>query len=284
MKASADRFAEFHRLYRDFFIVPGAADIMTAIMMQHAGFKAIGTSSVALGLQLGCPGSAAISKEEMIRVVADICRAVALPVSIDLESGYSDNAAGVEDVTREVIRAGVVAFNLEDSDGIPGRGLRPQEEHCERIRAARRGADREGVALFINGRTDPFWNVDGKSMQEKAEESVRRANAYMAAGADGVFISGVKGIPAEIIAFMVERIDGPFSTMLNTNGPTIEELRQMGVRRLTLGGLVARSQAGYVAAALRELLAANDVSLFKKYELPLGELNPLVAPFWAGRG
>lgn len=281
MRATADKFEAFHRLYENFFIIPGAGDVMTAIMIQHAGFKAVGTSSVALGLQLGCPGNQAISKETMVEVVSNICRAVSVPVSIDLESGYSETAAGVEDVTREVIQAGVVAFNLEDSDGVPGGGLMPVEEHCERIRAARRGAEKEGVALFINGRSDPFWNTDGKSFEEKTDEAIRRANAYVEAGADGIFVSGAKGIPAEFIARMVKEIRAPFSTMLNTSGSTVNELKALGVRRLTLGGLVARAQAGYVGKALAEIQASHDVALFKQFELPLGALNPLVAPYWA---
>lgn len=283
MRASESKFCDFHKLHERFFVLPDAWDIMSAVILEHCGYKAISTTSVGLGFALGCPGDTAISKDEMLQMVTAICRAATVPVSVDLESGYADTAAGVEDVVREVIQAGAVAVALEDSDGIPGKALRPAEEHAERIRAARRAADKEKAPLFINGRTDGFWINDDIPNDIKTHEAIRRGNLYLSAGADGVFISGHKPIPADIVGALAKGFDRPFSTLIGSSGPSITEFERLGVRRLHLGSLPTRAQYGYLKQAIERVRDHGDASLLNQYAIPTKDINGLVRPFWQSR-
>jgi 2-methylisocitrate lyase-like PEP mutase family enzyme len=250
MRASDRMFDAFWDVQKEFFILPDCWDIFSAVMLQNAGIRAVATSSVSLGFANGLTAATMISMEGMLQKVAQIVSAIDIPLSVDLESGYADTAAGIERNVREVIRTGIVAFNLEDSDGIPGAGLRPAEEHAERIRACRRAAEAEGAPrLFVNGRTDGFWNHDGESLESKADEAIRRGNLYLGAGADGVFVSGNHKLSKDIIARLVKSIRGPVSILLDSADCSLAELKAMGVRRVTLGSLPIRAGAGFCNAA-----------------------------------
>ncbi len=280
MRASEEKFSIFRKLAEKFLVVPDAWDIVSAIIMENCGYPAISTTSAGLGLALGCPAEDVISRSEMVRVVGDICRAVKVPVSVDLESGYADSADGVEETTHEVIEAGVVAVSLEDSDGVPGKALRPAEEHAERIRAAKRAAEKHKVALFVNGRSDGFWINDGVPDSEKAREAVRRGNLYLAAGADGVFISGNKAFSSELISTLVSGLKGPLNVLVYPKGPGLSELERLGVRRATLGSGPMRAQTGFLHHLLTRVREDRDLSLLDQYGIPTKELNKLVKPYW----
>lgn len=283
MRAPTERFQAFHKQSEKFFVIPDAWDVMSAVVLYHSGYESVSTTSVGLGFALGCPGDTMISKDEMLQMVRAICKASPLPVSVDLESGYADNADDVEDVVRETIEAGAAAIALEDSNGIPGKGLRPAEEHAERIRAARRAADKAGVKLFINGRTDPFWNNDGVADDIKAKESIRRANLYIEAGADGAFISGFKPIAADTLKTLVQGLKAGLSTLIGAGGPSVDEMEKIGVRRLHLGSLPTRAQFGYLTQAIKEMRENRDPGLLNKYAIPTKDINALVRPYWQTR-
>jgi 2-methylisocitrate lyase-like PEP mutase family enzyme len=280
MQASNETFAAFRKLHERFFVLPDAWDVMSAILIEHCGYPAVSTTSVGLGFALGCPGDIAISKDEMLDVVGHISSAVKVGVAVDLESGYADTPEGVERVVAEVIAAGAVGVALEDSDGIPGMALRPAEEHAGRIRAARRAADRAGVALFINGRTDPFWMNDGVSDDDKAREAIRRSQIYLEAGADGMFISGYKAIPAPIVARMVQAIKAPFSTLMSAGGPSIAEFEQLGVKRLHSGSLPTRALWGMLDRAFVAMRDQGDLSLCFQYAPTTKQINEVMRPRW----
>lgn len=281
MKSDVQKFEQFRKAHSSFIVLPGAADLLAAIMLQETGFPAVATTSVALGYAVGCPQSKAISKDLMFDIVGKICRAVTIPVSIDFEDGYSETTEGVAENTRKVIDLGVVALRIEDSDGIPGKGLRPAEEHAERIRIVRRTADEMGVPLFITGRSDPFWNDDGVSVSDKADESVRRGNIYVEAGADAIFVSSRLPMSRETVATLVGGIKAPFATMYNTSGLSIAELKELGVRRLSMGALAISAQLGFLEEGLKEVMTHGTTDLFSKYKLPPARMSGLVDKFWS---
>jgi len=283
MRASIQTFEAFRKLHERFFVLPDAWDIMSAVLIEHCGYPAVSTTSVGLGFALGCPGDTAISKDEMIKAVAQICSFVTIGVAVDLESGYADTPGGVEQVVGEVIEAGAVGVALEDSDGIPGKALRPAEEHAERIRAARRAAERAGVPLYINGRTDPFWINDGVADEIKMREAIRRSEIYLAAGADGMFISGYKAIPGPVIAQMVAAIKAPFSTLTSTNGPSVAEFERLGVRRLHPGSLPTRALWGMLESAFVALRERGDLSQFNQNAPATRDINQVLRPLWQAR-
>lgn len=283
MRANDEKVQGFRKLYEQFVVIPDAWDIVSAVILEQCGYKAISTTSAGLGLAVGCPVDDAISRNEMVRVVTGICRAVTVPVSVDLESGYSDTASGVEETTRAVIEAGVVAVAIEDSDGVPGKALRPAEEHAERIRAARRAAEKAKISLFINGRSDGFWINDDIPEEEKVREAIRRGNLYLAAGADGIFISGNKAFSPEIVRALVAGLRGPLNVLVYPNGPSISELGRLGVRRITLGSLPMRAQAGFLKHVISKVRETGDLSALSEYGIPMKDLNNLVRAFWQSR-
>lgn len=283
MKASLEKFESFRNLHHGFLVLPGACDLLSALMLQECGFPAVATTSVGLGYPVGCPQDQAISKELMLEIVGNICRAVSVPVELDFESGYSETIKGVEASVKEVIELGVVAIRLEDSNGIPGKGMRPAEEHADRIRAARRAAESAGVPLFITGRSDPFWNDDGESTEAKIADSIRRSNIYLEAGADAIFVSSKYLMPKETVAQLVAGIKGEFATLYKPGGPTIAELKALGVHRLTAGAMLINAQMAFLEQALRRLNDNYDISLIEQFQFPTKKLGDHVRAYWKGR-
>lgn len=280
MLATPDRFEHARQLEAGFHILPDVGDVMGALVAVDAGFTAVGTTSVGLGFAHGCPSTHAVDGEAMLASVQAICRAVQVPVFIDFEQGYADTTAGVGDMARAVFRAGAVGFNIEDSNGIPGAPLRPVAEHAERIAACRAAADALGIPALITGRTDTFWLNGTMSVEERLEEAVTRANLYLEAGADSIFISGRKGLSPEILGQLVHRIKGQFNSLLSQDGPSPFEHRALGVHRLQTGSLAARAQNGLARQAFASLRENLDPGLFDRFAMPTPALNALAAPYW----
>lgn len=280
MVASRDYFEQARALQESFFVLPDVGDLMGAVLIQDAGFPAVGTTSVGLGFVHGCPATDAVSKDRMLESVVAITKAIQIPLFVDLEQGYADTPQGVGEVAREVLRAGAVGFNIEDSNGIPGAPLRSAEAHAERIAAARAAADSEGVPALITGRTDMFWLNTDISEQEKTEEAIRRANLYLAAGADSIFISGRKAIPAPILSRLVRDIKGQLNSLLSAGGPTIAQYRELGIKRLQTGSLAVRAQSGFVREGFKQIMAGLEPTLLDQYAVPTPQLNKLVEPYW----
>jgi 2-methylisocitrate lyase-like PEP mutase family enzyme len=187
-----------------------------------------------------------------VAAVARIAAVVSGPVSADIETGHGDVAATV----RGVRAAGAVGVNLEDgTDDVPTQ--------VARIAAARTA----GPELFINARIDTFLAGTGG-----LDETVERATAYLAAGADGIFVPGV-GDP-EIVAALVKRIDAPVNILAGPDVPTIPELAGLGVARVSLGSWVAGAAYGLVRRAAEAALGAGDYALLAGAD-GYGDLNAL---------
>lgn len=274
MHADSYKFEAFRELQEKFFVLPACWDVFSAALLQGAGCKAIATSSVSLGFANGFPATRMISKEQMLKEVSQIAASVDIPMSVDMESGYADTPEGVEHNVREIIRAGVVAFNIEDSLGIPGKALLDADKHAAKIAACRRAAEKEGVPrLFVNGRTDGFWIHDGLDPDEKASEAISRGNLYIEAGADGVFVSSHQKLSLELIRRLVREIKGPVSLLLDSAECTLADLKAVGVRRVTLGSLPIRAQAGFLKRGIGLLVNELDASLFREQAIPTPEIN-----------
>lgn len=244
MKADISKFEHFCELHKQGILaIPTAWDAGSARVFERAGFPAVGTTSVGIARSLGFDDSALVSREDMLSVVARIAGAVSIPVTADIESGYGATPEEVAETVRLAIEAGVVGVNIEDSTGGPDTPLRPTAEHAQRIRAARMAADRAGVRLFINGRTDVFWLRREIKTEERVREATERAIAYLEAGADGIFVSGrVKG--ADTIAALAKAIPAPVNILVNSETPSVAELEKLGVRRVTMGSGPMRATMG----------------------------------------
>lgn len=248
-----DRAVLFRSLHdRRPLVLPNAWDAGSARLLEQAGAAAIGTTSAGVSWARGRRDGQTLPREMMIEEIRRMVAAVAVPVTADVESGYGAGTVNdVAETVRGVLQAGAVGINLEDTPGRAGEPLLPAEEHGERISAARQAATAEGHDLFINARIDVYLAGWGPP-ESRLDETARRANRYLAAGADSVFIPGVADV--DTISRLVQVIDGPINVLVGHGSPPIPELGRIGVARVSVGSGLARVALAAVREATAELL------------------------------
>ncbi|MFJ4835066.1 isocitrate lyase/phosphoenolpyruvate mutase family protein [Streptomyces sp. NPDC088747] len=273
LRETADAFRALHVPGRP-LVLPNVWDTASARIVEEAGAAAVATTSAGVAWELGSADGDTLGRARALGAVERIAAVVHVPVSADVESGYAEDAAGVADTIRAVLAAGAVGVNIEDASHAEGGGepLRPIAEQAERIAAARAAADEAGVPLFVNARVDTFLRGVGKT-----EETLERAGAFLAAGADGVFVPGVVD-PATVRA-LAEGIEGPLNVMVGPGAPSVAELAALGVARISAGSGIAQAAHAVVRRAARELL---DTGTYDSLAggLDYAELNALMG---AGR-
>ena len=168
-------------------VLPNAWDAGTAVLVANAGFPAIATTSAGVAFAMGRADGQQISRDDMLRAIESISARVSLPVTADIEAGYGDTPEEVGETGRLSIEAGAVGINLEDGIDHAAGTLYELPLAVERIAAARDAGQAAGVPLVINGRTDVYFSPS-LSDEEKFDEAVSRANAYIEAGADCAFV------------------------------------------------------------------------------------------------
>jgi 2-methylisocitrate lyase-like PEP mutase family enzyme len=239
-------------------VLPNAWDAASALLVEEAGAAAVATTSAGLAWDLGTADGDRLDRDRALGAVARIAAAVRVPVSADIESGYAKDAAGVGETIRAVLEAGAVGVNIEDAlydgegdDVGGGRGpLRPVAEQAERIAAARAAADAAGVPLFINARIDTVLRGAGG-----VQETLERAAAFLAAGADGIFVPGA--VDPETVKSLVAGVEGPLNVLVGPGAPSVAELAALGVARISAGSSIAQAAHAVVRRAARELLSAG---------------------------
>jgi 2-methylisocitrate lyase-like PEP mutase family enzyme len=242
-------------------VLPNAWDAASARIVEEAGAGAVATTSAGLAWALGAADGDQLDREGALAAVARIAAAVGVPVSADIESGYAPEAQGVGDTVRAVLAAGAVGVNIEDALHTEGSGpLRPVDEQAERVAAARAAADAAGVPLFVNARIDTFLRGAGG-----VEETLERAAAFLAAGADGVFVPGT--VDPVTVKALVEGIEGPLNILVGPGAPSVDELAALGVARISAGSSIAVAAYALVRRAARELLGTGTC------RTPTGELD-----------
>ncbi len=207
-------------------LLPNAWDVASARVVEEAGFPAVATSSAGIAAVLGYADGQRIRRDEMLEMVARITRAVRVPVTADLEAGYDDPGATVE----AALRAGAVGMNFEDSEA--DGSLTGIDAQAQRIRTARAAADRHGVPFVINARTDVYF-VRGGEESDRFERAVERARAYVQAGADCIFVPGVRDAP--LIGRLVQAIPAPINVLAGPGTPPVATLQALGVARVSAG-------------------------------------------------
>jgi len=264
----------FRRLHREagILVLPNAWDVITARLIESAGFAAIATSSAGIAWALGYADGERISRGEMLAVVRRIASSVSVPVTADMEAGYGTTPEAAAETARGVVAAGAVGLNLED--GTPDGRLVDVTLHQDRIRAVREAGKASGVQLVINARTDAF-EVKEWSPAERLTAAVRRANAYRAAGADCLFVPHVSD--AATIGHLAREIEGPLNVIAGPPAPAIPELERLGVKRASLGPRVAQAALGLVRRAATELRERGTYDTMTDL-IPFTELQRLVAP------
>ncbi|MPY69858.1 MAG: isocitrate lyase/phosphoenolpyruvate mutase family protein [Alphaproteobacteria bacterium] len=245
--ARAARFAEMHGA-DGILVLPNAWDAISACVLAEAGFEALATTSGGCAFSLGYGDGENIPMNEMAAAVGRIVRAVRVPVSADMEAGYGSSPEDVAGCVRATLAAGAVGINIEDSDKSGAAPLLDFALSVARIEAAVAAAREAGVPAVINARTDGFhFGSDGATF----DEAVRRANAYLSAGAGCAFVPFVRD--AETIGALTKAIDGPMNVLAGPGTPPVAELAALGVKRVTVGSNITKAALVAARKAAEEL-------------------------------
>jgi 2-methylisocitrate lyase-like PEP mutase family enzyme len=230
----------------DPLIVTNVWDVASArAVAAVSGVRALATASHAISEARGVDDGEGLTVDQALDAARAIAGAVEVPVSVDFERGYADDAAGVEANVRRLADAGAAGLNLEDS--VPGSAMRPLAEQLDRIAAVRAGATAAGVALSLNAR------VDALRRGETFDQAVERANAYLEAGGDSVFVLGLD--TAELVAQAVAEIAGPVAVIAYHGYLPLAQLADLGVARVSVGPggqALAMTHLARAAAVLTE--------------------------------
>lgn len=247
MNNRSDAAGLFHSLHTSSspLALANVWDAASARLVEDAGAPAIATTSAGMSWAIGRPDGDALTAAEAVAALARIVDAVRIPVSADIESGYAATADGVARTVAAVIDAGAVGINLEDGGTAP-------VETAARLRAAREAADRAGVRLFVNARTDVYLAGIGDP-DDRLAETLSRASRYLDAGADGIFVPGVGD--EETVRALVDGIDAPLNVMAGAGSPSVARFGGWGVARVSLGSGVAQAAYAVAHRAARDLLS-----------------------------
>lgn len=241
-------------------VLANAWDAASARIAEAAGSPVVATTSAGVAWSLGAPDGDALDREAALGAVRRVVAAVKVPVTADIESGFGADPAGVAETIRGVLAAGAAGVNLEDS-------VRPIDEMVARLRAARAAAGRDD--LFINARIDTYLRGGGDFA-----DTVARAEAYLAAGADGIFVPGA--VDPEVVGELVAKIPAPVNVLVWPGAPTVAELAKLGVARVSLGSGVAEAAYTVMRRAVREALTAGTYGSIAD-AIAYGDLNGLIA-------
>ncbi|MEH1013787.1 isocitrate lyase/phosphoenolpyruvate mutase family protein [Micromonospora sp. CPCC 206060] len=274
MTTTVDRARLLHGLHRGPgpLVLPNAWDVASARIIEAAGARAIATTSAGVAWSLGAPDGDALGRDRAVDLVARTVAAVDVPVTADIESGFGTDPDGVAETIRGVLAAGAVGVNLEDAWHDGPASLRPVAEQAARIGAARRAADAAGVPLFINARVDVYLRNVGDP-ENRLAETLDRAAAYLAAGADGIFVPGV--LDPAVLTALVAGIDAPLNVLAGPGAPTVAELGALGVARISAGSALAEAAYGLVRRAAGELLGSGSYDTLRD-GMDYPELNALL--------
>jgi len=255
-KRKAEAFRAMHRGPKA-LLLPNAWDVASARLIEESGFGAIATTSAGIAFSLGYPDGQRISREEMLARVGRIARAVRVPVTADVEAGYGDRPEDAALTAREAIEAGAVGMNLEDGTGDPEHPLVDLSLQLEKIRAIREAALKTGVLLVLNARTDFYLDQVG-APETRYAETIKRAVAYRDAGADCLFVPGVRDV--DTISKLVRDIQAPLNILAGPGSPSVLELEKVGVARVSLGSGPMRATLGLLGRIAEELKSSGTYS------------------------
>jgi 2-methylisocitrate lyase-like PEP mutase family enzyme len=276
IKTQAEKAEKLRKLHHGprILALPNAWDAVTARILEQVGHPAIATSSAAVAFSLGYPDGQRISRGEMLDAVARITRAVHLPVTADLESGYGKTPEEIADFTKAMITAGAVGLNFEDVIGDDESSHVELGLQVKKIRAIRETAAALGVPVVINARTDIYLMPIGAAAT-RFERTVERLRAYRDAGADCLFVPGVSD--REIIAGLVKAVDAPLNILAGQGCPSLDELERMGVARVSAGSSAMRAAMGAFQRVAKDWLAHGSYDSLLQITIPYTELNRLMA-------
>ena len=251
------------------FVMPNAWNAGSACMLEAAGFPAVGTTSAGISFCLGLPDyEGVLTREAALEETARIAGAVRIPVSVDAENGYGHAPEEVAETIRRVADTGAVGASIEDYAAAYGTGdLYDRALSVERIEAAVAAAASLPFPLTLTARAECYL----MGHPNPFEESVARVNAYREAGADCLYVPGIKD--ADTIGRLVKEVDGPVNVVMGLAGSpmSVERLEDLGVKRVSIGGSLARATFGVVRRAAEEM-RGHGTFTYSEHQVPDDEL------------
>jgi|SRR5215471_3962499 len=256
------------------FVLPNPWDAGSAIYLERLGFKALATTSAGFAFAKGfSDGPDHMPRDQMLNHFRELTEAVLLPVNADFQNGYADEPEDVAANVKLCVATGVAGLSIEDNSA---RGDQPLYESglaIERIKAARTAIDESGVPVLLTGRCEAWLVGDPNPLRT----SLDRLVAYAEAGAECLYAPGVSA-PDEIKQIVKALAPKPVNVLVSSNNCdlTVSQLTDLGVRRISVGGALARAAwAGFIRAA-REIREHGRFGSFQD-AAPFGELNDLFA-------
>jgi len=265
---TTDKRAHFRKLHESgCFVLPNPFDVGSAKALQHLGFKALASTSAGFAWTIGKADNR-VTVDEVCAHLTDISAAVDLPVNADFEGGFADAPEGVAANVARGVKTGIAGLSIEDSTGDAAKPLYDRSLAIERIKAARKAIDADNSGVLLTGRCEAFlWG------QADLKLVIDRLTAYSEAGADCLYAPGIK-TRDEIAAVVKAAHPKPVNLLIGASGLSLKEATDLGVRRISVGGSLARSAWGSFMKAAKEMAEKGTFTeLASGY--PGGELNKM---------
>jgi 2-methylisocitrate lyase-like PEP mutase family enzyme len=276
MPTVAEKRREFKRLHESgCFVIPNPWDVGSALFLQSMGFKALATTSAGFAWSRGL-GDGGVTRDMALAHIAEISAAVDVPVNADFEGGFADKPEDVAESVRLCAVTGVSGLSIEDFTGDRANPLYDFDLAVARIKAARAAIDKAGGDVLLTGRSEGF--IRGKP---DLEETIRRLKAFADAGADCLYAPGIT--TREQIAAVVKAV-APKAVNVLMGTPselTVKDIADLGGRRISVGGSLARSAWGGFIRATKQIMDAGNFNAFAE-AAPSGELNKLFSQIKRG--
>lgn len=256
MNARDERVAQFRRLHEaGCFVMPNPWDAGSARALEAMGFPALATTSAGMAWTLGRADNQ-VTLEEALAHLRAIAGAVRVPVNADFEGGYAVEPAQVAASVVRAAETGIAGLSIEDSSGDRAEPLFAFELAVERVRAARRAIDETGTGVVLTARSEGF--VCGRP---DIDETIRRLRAYADAGADCLYAPRITDV-AHVTAVVTAVAPKPVNLLINAPFMTVADAARLGVRRISVGGTLARTAWGGFLQAAREIADHGTFSRF----------------------
>ena len=272
MTSQLEKAQAFRKLHQGagLFIIPNPWDVGTARILTASGFKALATTSAGFAFSRGLPDGA-VARDEMLRHVAEIVAASPLPVSADLEAGYGHSPEEAAMTIRLAAGAGVAGASIEDASGDPAAPLLDIQLATDRIRAAAQEASQLSFPFTLTARAENF--LVGRP---DLRDTIARLQAYQDAGANVLYAPGLTR--KEDIATVVRAVDRPLNVVMGLTGleVTLQELQEIGVKRVSLGSALCRTALGALLSGIAEMQERGTFA-FAKQAVPFARINSLFA-------
>jgi 2-methylisocitrate lyase-like PEP mutase family enzyme len=266
--STADKRATFRKMHESgCFVLPNPFDVGSARALQHLGFKAVASTSAGFAWTIGKADNR-VTLDEVCDHLTALCAAVDLPVNADFEGGFAHEAEKVATNVARAVKTGVAGLSIEDSSGDASKPLYDRALAIARIKAARAAIDATNSGVLLTGRCEGF--LVGQSDLDMV---VDRLKAYSEAGADCLYAPGIR--TREQISEVVKAAHPkPVNLLIGASGLSVAEARDLGVRRISVGGSLARTAwAGFMRAAREMAEKGTFTELGSGY--PGGELNKM---------